>query len=135
MFLTRNVDSIHGYYLLHTYNQLPDYKDVLQNASPVTSGLIPIPQLSFGLLNSFFTSPPFSHVECEIPEEPPTQHQLEEFEVFLWNWIEIKAKIVDLVVISIELILEITEINCIAPKKDDEKEKLRTETQSNIFHF
>lgn len=103
--------------------------------SAVTSCLIPIPQLSFGLLNSFFTTPPFSHVECEMPEELPTQHQFEEFEVFLWNWFEIKAKIVDLVVIGIELVLETTEINCISPKKDDEKEKLRTETQSNISHF
>ena len=68
-------------------------------------------------------------MECEIPEEPPTQHQFEESEVFLWNWIEIKAKIIDLVVIGIELILETTEINCIAPQKDDEKEKLRTETK------
>ena len=103
--------------------------------SPVTPGLIPVPQLFFGLLNSFFTSPHFSHVECEMPEEPPTLYQFEEFEVFLWNWIEIRAKIVDLVVIGIELILETAEINGITPKKDDEKEKLRIETWSNIFHF
>lgn len=70
-----------------------------------------------------------------MPEEPPTQYQFEEFEVFLWNWIEIRAKIVDLVVIGIELILETAEINGITPKKDDEKEKLRIETWSNIFHF
>lgn len=70
-----------------------------------------------------------------MPEEPPTQYQFEEFEVFLWNWIEIRAKIVDLVVIGIELILETAEINGIAPKKDDEKEKLRIEPWSNIFHF
>ena len=56
-----------------------------------------------------------------MPEEPPTQYQFEEFEVFLWNWIEIRAKIVDLVVIGIELILETAEINGITPKKDDEK--------------
>ena len=70
-----------------------------------------------------------------MPEEPPTQYLFEEFEVFLWNWIEIRAKIVDLVVIGIELILETAEINGITPKKDDEKEKLRIETWSNIFHF
>lgn len=93
---------------------------------PATAGLIPIPQLSFGILNSLLTGPPFLHMGCEMPEEPPAQRQFEGCEVFLWNRMGIRDRTVligteIMVVTGIEVILETTEIHGIAPKQDGEK--------------